>query len=140
MSETHTVAPARVPPLLTLGLYLAVPRPPPLNDTLAPPLVPWFPTPSTEILTTSYELTTDVLPTLTPLDTVAPALLPTPAPAFSATLESDVQQVAWLPLTDALAPTLYDHFQKPPPLTLTLQLPVLPPFPPAIVGDARTLS
>ena len=49
VSDTHTVAPARVPPILALKLYLAVPRPPPLNDILEPPLVPWFPTPTTEI-------------------------------------------------------------------------------------------
>ena len=40
VSDVHAVATARVPPLRPLALYLAVPKPPPLNDTLPTPLVP----------------------------------------------------------------------------------------------------
>ena len=129
-SDTHAVASAPVPPRRPLALYLLVPNPIPLTDTLLPPVVPWFAAPIPDKPPPSYEPAPDTDPTSTPDDTTSRRLPSIPIPTFPTRLVSDNHTVAEAPVMCTRAPAQYRLVPKSAPLTLMLPPPVPPRFTP----------
>ena len=129
-SDTHTVACAPLHPARPLALYLLVPKPIPLTDTLLPPVVPWFDPPIPDSTPPSYDPAPDTDPTSTPDDTTSRRLPSIPIATFPARLVSDDHAVACAPVIATRALAQYRLVPKSAPLTLMLPSPVPPRFTP----------
>jgi hypothetical protein len=130
VSDNHTVACAPVRPSRTLPLYRLVPIPPPLTDTLLPPVAPTFTPTTPDPVPTSYDAPADTVPTAAPDDTDTRRLPSTPDPTFPTIDVSDTHTVACAPLTCTRTPALYPLAPKSAPLMLILKLlaPLFPSF------------